>query len=225
MRIGELSAKTGVPVATIKYYVREGILAGGERTGYNRVSYGEEHVRRLRLVRALVETGSLPIAKVREILEKAGDPARDVDSALGVVARAMDRAREATEPDEADLREAYAIVERHGWKSAMPEHERVSRLAEVIGRLRLLGMDELLARADDYARAARIVAEADIEMLATQSSRDEILESMILGTVLGDAFFSAMRRLAHIEASGRRFTTSEETHGDADQDQSSRDAS
>ncbi|WP_035701980.1 MerR family transcriptional regulator [Glycomyces tenuis] len=218
MRIGELSVRTGVPVATIKYYVREGILAGGERTGYNQVSYGEEHVRRLRLVRALVETGSLPIAKVREILDKASDPERDVDSALGVVSRAMDKTREVAEPARDDLAEAYAIAERHGWKRALPQRERVKVLADVIGTLRLLGMDELIERADDYARAAQMVAETDIEMLSAQSDRDEILESMIIGTVLGDAFFSAMRRLAHIEVSGRRFKAPREARDDTDRE-------
>lgn len=200
-----------MPAATIKYYVREGLVPGGERTGYNQVDYGEEHVRRIRLVRALVETGSLPIAKVREVLEKASDPERDIDGALGVAAHVMARTSEVAEPGQDDLREAYAIAERNGWNTALLEHDRVKMLADVIGTLRLLDMEALIDRADDYARAARIVAETDIEMLASLSDRDEILETMILGTVLGDALFAAMRRLAHIEMSGRRFKAPPET--------------
>lgn len=209
MRIGELSARTGVPVATIKYYVREGLLAGGERTGYNQVAYSEGHVRRIRLVRALVEVGALPIAKVREILDKAGDPERDTDSALGVVARAMDRTREVAEPEPDDLEKARAIAERHGWKIP-PSEPRMKALADVIGTLRLLGLEALIERADDYARAAQIVAETDIELLASRADREEMLESMIVGTVLGDALFAALRRLAHTEVSGRRFTARRE---------------
>lgn len=213
MRIGELSARTGVPAATIKYYVREGLLSGGERISHNQVSYGEEHVRRLRLVRALVEIGSLPIAKVREILDKAGDPERDLDSVLGVVARAMDVTPESVDPEPDDLSEAYAIAERHGWKTAAREHRRMKALADVIGTLRLLNLEALVDRADDYAHAAAIVAATDIELLAERSDRDEVLESMIIGTVLGDALFSAMRRLAHVELSGRRFKAPGEEPG------------
>ena len=35
MRISELSSVTGVPVPTIKYYIREGLLPRGERTAAN----------------------------------------------------------------------------------------------------------------------------------------------------------------------------------------------
>ena len=58
MRIGELSKAAGVPVPTIKYYLREGLLAPGELTSPNQASYGEAHIRRLRLIRALVDLDS-----------------------------------------------------------------------------------------------------------------------------------------------------------------------
>jgi len=32
MRISQLSAESGVPIPTIKYYLREGLLPGGEAT-------------------------------------------------------------------------------------------------------------------------------------------------------------------------------------------------
>ena len=35
MRIAELSQTTGVPVPTIKYYLREGLLPSGELTSPN----------------------------------------------------------------------------------------------------------------------------------------------------------------------------------------------
>ncbi len=210
MRIGELSAKTGVPVATIKYYVREGLMAGGERTGHNQVSYGEEHVRRLRLVRAMVETGALPIAKVREVLAEIEDPRRDLDSTLGVVSRALTSHREPTEdPAAADLATALAIVRGRGWNLVRPENGQLRALADVIGRLRLLGLgdmvEETVEQDDGYARAAEKVAEADIRLLMQRGDRDEILETMIVGTVLGDALFTTLRRIAQVEISGRHF--------------------
>ncbi|MEU5156683.1 MerR family transcriptional regulator [Glycomyces sp. NPDC021274] len=206
MRIGELSARTGVPVATIKYYVREGLVGGGERTGHNQVSYGEEHVRRLRLVRSLVETGALPIAKVREVLAEVEDPRRDLDSALGVASRALFSHRAPVdEPEDADLETALAIVRRRGWNRIPQSHEYLRTLADVIGRLRLLGLADLVEHEDRYALAAEQVAEADIRLLMQRGDRDEILEAMIVGTVLGDALFTTLRRIAQVEVSGREF--------------------
>ncbi|KUP95458.1 MerR family transcriptional regulator, partial [Thermobifida cellulosilytica] len=68
MRIGELSRRSGVSVPTIKYYLREGMLPEGERTAANQVRYSESHLRRLRLIRGLIDVGGLPVPTVREVL-------------------------------------------------------------------------------------------------------------------------------------------------------------
>ncbi|PRY56216.1 MerR family transcriptional regulator [Glycomyces artemisiae] len=204
MRIGELSARTGVPAATIKYYVREGLLSGGERRGHNQVEYGEEHVRRLRLVRAMVEVGSVPIAKVREVLTEIEDPRRDLDSTLGVASRALSQHKvPAEEPAAVDVETAKAIVRGRGWNAVPLEHGYVWTLADAIGRLRELGLGDMVDMTGEYARAAEIVAEFDLALLQMRSDRDEILEAMVVGTVLGDAIFEALRRIAQVEVSSR----------------------
>jgi DNA-binding transcriptional MerR regulator len=60
--MSELSAATGAPIATIKYYLREGLLAPGERTSPNQARYDGSHVRRIRLIRALLGPGGLDVA-------------------------------------------------------------------------------------------------------------------------------------------------------------------
>src|SRR6478752_6940457 len=62
MRMKELSEVSGVPVATIKFYQRERLLPAGERTHPNQSVYGDEHLRRIRLIRALIEVGGLSVA-------------------------------------------------------------------------------------------------------------------------------------------------------------------
>ena len=52
MKISELSAQSAVSIASIKYYIREGVLAAGEPTAANQADYGEEHLDRLRLIRS-----------------------------------------------------------------------------------------------------------------------------------------------------------------------------
>jgi hypothetical protein len=133
-------------------------------------------VRRLRLVRAMVETAARALASHRAPFE---------------------------EPEEADLETARAIVRRRGWKRIPRDHEYLKTLADVIGRLRLLGLADLVEHEDRYALAAEQVAEADIHLLMQREERDEILETMIVGTVLGDALLTTLRRIAQVEISGR----------------------
>ena len=87
MKISELSAATDVPVGTIKFYLREGLLPAGERTSRTTARYGQGHVERIRLVRALTDAGGLGIDQVRRVITviDADDPPR-----LDVLATAQD---------------------------------------------------------------------------------------------------------------------------------------
>ncbi|MGN6426182.1 MAG: MerR family transcriptional regulator, partial [Leifsonia sp.] len=82
MLISELAERSGTPAATIKYYVREGLLPAGERVGGNRTLYEEEHERRLRLIRAMLEVGKLSIAAVRGVLAALDEPGAPVAHAF-----------------------------------------------------------------------------------------------------------------------------------------------
>ncbi len=116
MRINELAEQSGVPAATIKYYVREGLLPGGERTGYNQVSYGTSHLHRLRLLRALTGLGGLPVATTRAVIAAVDDRGRSPHSILGETQRAVSAtsvdevlavAESLGHPDLGDLLELY----------------------------------------------------------------------------------------------------------------------
>jgi len=67
VKISELSDQTGVSIATLKFYLREGLLRPGTLTAPNQADYGEAHVRRARLVRALREVAHLSIAQIAAI--------------------------------------------------------------------------------------------------------------------------------------------------------------
>src|SRR5438105_27350 len=89
MRIGELSRRTGVPVATIKFYTREGLLPPGERTSPNQVAYADAHVRRLKLVRAMLEVGGLSVAAARDVLAEVDATERSLHGMLGAAQTAV----------------------------------------------------------------------------------------------------------------------------------------
>jgi hypothetical protein len=59
--VSELAEQADMPVATVKYYLREGLLQPGHVTGPRRAEYDESHVRRLRILRLLREVGGVPV--------------------------------------------------------------------------------------------------------------------------------------------------------------------
>jgi DNA-binding transcriptional MerR regulator len=74
LRIGELADKAGVSVATIKFYIREGLLPPPPvKTGRTMGYYDEAYLERLLLIRKLREEHFLPIRAIRLLLEERGD--------------------------------------------------------------------------------------------------------------------------------------------------------
>lgn len=67
MAISELSSRSGMPVSTIKYYIREGILPKPFKTGETRGYYTIKHLDRLKLIEKIQKESQLPIQKIREI--------------------------------------------------------------------------------------------------------------------------------------------------------------
>src|SRR5699024_1733247 len=87
MKISELSAATDVPVGTIKYYLREGLVRPGERTSRTTARYDHSHVERIRLVRALTDAGGLGIAQIKRVIDVID---ADAPPRLDVLATAQD---------------------------------------------------------------------------------------------------------------------------------------
>lgn len=67
MRIGELSRETGVPVETIRYYEKEGLLEPPMRLQNNYRSYGDRHLARLRFI-VHCRKLDMSLEEIREIL-------------------------------------------------------------------------------------------------------------------------------------------------------------
>ncbi|MCM2390392.1 MerR family transcriptional regulator [Streptomyces albipurpureus] len=219
MRIGELSRRTGVPVPTIKYYVREGLLPAGQLTSPNQAAYGEAHERRLRLIRALLDVGGLKVAAIAEVLAAVDDPAKSIHKVLGVASDLLVPRYPAAEPDEALLaarEQVDELVTQRGWQDVHDCPAKES-LAMALATLRRVGHEDFVQVLDVYAEAAEEVARADLEAVAARSARsalDGVVESVIVGTVVGEAMFSALRHLAHVDRSSRMYGEAA-SHGQA----------
>jgi DNA-binding transcriptional MerR regulator len=108
MRIGELAARAGVSVATIKFYIREGLLRPPPvKTGRTMAYYDGPYLERLRTIRALREEHYLPLRVIRAVLAERGDaPLAPHDAAtLARVAPGVLRRLDAEHPARPSTRE------------------------------------------------------------------------------------------------------------------------
>lgn len=204
MRVAELSRRSGVPVPTIKFYLREGLLPPGERTAPNQARYGPQHLRRLRLIRALVEVGGLGVEAVRTVLA-----AVDADLPQHEVLGAAHRALSATPalPDDEAAAAALADVDRflaeRGWQVA-PDAPSRRDLARVLLALRGLGRRADAEVFAAYADAADALAARELDALADADDAAGAVERVVVGTVLFETALAALRRLAQEHHSARR---------------------
>ncbi|MFF1778761.1 MerR family transcriptional regulator [Streptomyces virginiae] len=209
MRIGELSRRTGVPVPTIKYYVREGLLPPGELSSPNQASYDDGHERRLRLIRALLEVGGLSVAAIGDVLVAIDDKEQPVHKLLGAAAqRLVPEYGDGGSHDDAEAvlaRERVArLIEARGWH-IQPGNKAADALAAALASLARVGHGSFAELLDDYADAAERVARVDLEYTARRADREGLVEAVVVGTVVGDAVFAALRRMAQVDASSRLF--------------------
>jgi DNA-binding transcriptional MerR regulator len=203
VRVAELSTATGVSVPTIKYYLREGLLPQGELTSPNQARYSDEHVRRLRLIRTLMEVGGMSVARLREVLALIDTPGQDVNDMLGATQHSITSLPEfPADPD--SVEQVDALIERRGWYVSDKQPAR-EVLAGVITRLNQLGLGWFTEVLDSYADAMETVARVDLDLTQRQQDPDAMVEVVVIGTVLGDAMMACLRRMAHEDNSWHRF--------------------
>ncbi|MET7402789.1 MerR family transcriptional regulator [Dactylosporangium sp. NPDC005572] len=205
MRIAELSQKTGVPVPTIKYYLREGLLPPGELTSPNQARYDDRHVQRLRLVRVLLDIGRLPIATIRDLLLALDQPDPDVHQVLGEALPSTLSARATSEPGivEAARVRIDEMATRRGWLVGQKAQARQAA-AEVLAAFEQVGADvaDLL---EQYADVAERIAVHDLQFVARAPDAEGKLHAAVVGSILGDSLLAALRRMAQEHESARMF--------------------
>jgi DNA-binding transcriptional MerR regulator len=70
LKMAELAEASGVSPATIKHYLREGLLPEPVKTSRNMAYYPPSFVERLRLIKQLQEERYMPLKVIREVLDQ-----------------------------------------------------------------------------------------------------------------------------------------------------------
>jgi DNA-binding transcriptional MerR regulator len=223
MRISELSRTAAVPVPTIKFYLREGLLPPGRATGRNQAQYGPVHLRRLRLIKAFTTISRLDLSTVREILGVLEDDTLPVPELYEQVARVLlgqePEPDPATQPSTVSTGSAAStasassstvdeLVDQLGWQVG-PDAPSRERLDQALGVLHQLGgacdSEFFLA----YAEAADRLAVQDLDLLPDRgegagAERTDRAAAVVRSVMLGVAF-TAMRHLAYTHHSALRY--------------------
>src|SRR6185369_10245637 len=187
MRVAELSSHSGVSIPTIKYYLREGLLPAGTATSRNQAEYGEEHVRRLRLIRALIDVGGLSVATAREVLMAADSLDVPDLHKLGAAQYALDTpsGRDVNDPAWLAARtELIALLDERGWNYE-DTSPYLDRAADAITAFRALGQDDLLMLLPDYFDVAERIGAVEVDAVIRRGDPARMVEGVVTGTILG----------------------------------------
>ena len=201
MWMSELAQRSELPVPTIKYYLREGLLHHGEAVGATRAKYDESHVRRLRLIRALTEVAGMRLEDVRRVLDAIDDDSLTWHEAIGSAHTRLPPPISADET-EAERPRVDALLARHDWELSEQSQHREA-LAGALTSLAALGHPPSDEQLDTYAEAATLIAERDLDALR-ETDRAEAVEHAVVSTLLLEPVLLILRRVAQENSSRRR---------------------
>jgi DNA-binding transcriptional MerR regulator len=180
LKISELAAAAEVPVATVRHYLREGLLPEPEKTSRNMAYYPAELVERIRLIKQLQEERFLPLKVIRELLDSGnGDPERLralIDLEDRILESALEGERERVSAKEVKRRydvpkevlDRLAELEllSSGGRGYSPSDVRI---VEAISRFRAGGYDERIGFTVydtlRYKRALEGLVKEEVEVL------------------------------------------------------------
>jgi DNA-binding transcriptional MerR regulator len=180
LKIGELAEQSGVPAATIRHYVREGLLPEPVKTSRNMAYYPPEFVDRIRLIKQLQEERFMPLKVIRDLLSSGdGDPDR-LRALVEIEDRILERALagEQERVSAAEVRRRYdvprEVLDRLAELDVLsPDRKGYSpsdvRIVEAISRFRAGGYDERIGFTVydtlRYKRALEEIAAEEVQVL------------------------------------------------------------
>lgn len=189
IKISELAERAEVPVATVRHYLREGLLPEPVRTSRNMAYYPAEFAERIRLIKQLQEDRFMPLRVIKQLLDSADgdlDGLRSLADAEDLlIAGVLGPERQRT--SRAELLERFEIPERAldrlaevGVLAPTPSGYSASevRIVEAVARFRSAGWNETTGfGARDVARLMRGLEPVIADELELLVERFAALES------------------------------------------------
>ena len=218
--MGELARASGVSAATIKHYLREGLLPEPMKTSRNMAYYPAEFVDRIRLIKQLQEERYMPLRVIKDLLEEDPDRAKALIE-LGDRLLEHALATESERVSAAEVRRRYEVpkdvLDRLAELEVLtPDKGGYSpsdvRVIEAISRFRAGGYEErigftvydTLRYKESMADLVRQEVDVLMERLAGEMDPDEAMALIEAGTQPLNDLLAAMHTKALVAELERR---------------------
>ena len=203
MQLKELSGLTGISAASIKYYLREGLLPAGETVNATRAEYSARHVDRLGLIQALRRIVGLNIDQIRGLLTMADDGAPRLALLAAVQRVVLHLDSPAAGSGDMPTPATDAVVRLRNW----PDYPSDARNAlnghlELMESLHIPVSDGLL---DTYSKAMDDVAGLDIAATTAPDSVDQLILTAAVGMHMHSQLLLKLLALAQASHAIRRY--------------------
>ena len=208
MKVSELAARAGVTIASVKYYIRIGLLHPGVAQSATRAEYDESHLDRVRLVRTLAEVGGLSIERIGKVAAALDNPPASRHELLGTAHEVL-RDRDPRPISASAQRLVDGVV-----RADLPpdtDHRSDDRspatltLDRAITVAQSSGWPVTAQTLAAWAAAMSAVAQVDVVSDLAEVSPAEALQYVVVGNVLTDPILIALRRVAQERLSSERF--------------------
>lgn len=211
VKISVLARMSGVPAATIKHYLREGLLPPPKRTSRNMAYYDVALVPRIQRIKQLQRTRFLPLEVIRDVLD-APESASPDETVSAAVARVLAHERTEDRRTRAELEQAGVPKEqltwleragvvrarREGGNDVFEGHDL--ELLRVLGAARKAGLApemlpvEILA---EYAQAVQALVRAELRLFregVVPRAGGDLAELTEAATTLSERLVIVLRR-------------------------------
>lgn len=210
-RIGELARHSGVPIATLKHYLREGLIAPAKKSGRTMSWYDPALVSRVKAIKELQQRQFLPLDVIRDALAKNA-AAPDELTAAGAIAKVLDRHTGERPPvSRADVLERGMATEREldvlaAMGLATPAANGTYQgddlaLLSTLAAARHAGITAAMlpfSIVDEYLRALRALVAAELRLfregVIAKASPDQLEQLTTTATELSERLVVLVRR-------------------------------
>jgi DNA-binding transcriptional MerR regulator len=213
LTVSELAREARVPIARIKFYLRERLLPPGNLKAEKRAFYDARHVQRLRLIHTLRQVAELGVPAIRDLCRLLdGNAKHDLSSVVLHVIDALGRRVPQKQPIPTrelarTKKELLAFLSARGMR-VRPDARALADLAHaLVGLRQVLGAEVPAQALTPYLDAMCALAEHDfaaIEPLVSDGASAGLAATF--GTVLWEPVLILLRRLAHESVASTRLS-------------------
>jgi DNA-binding transcriptional MerR regulator len=231
LRMGELASASGVSAATIKHYLREGLLPEPVKTSRNMAYYPADFVDRIRMIKQLQEERYMPLRVIKDLLEEDPERARALIE-LGDKLLEHALAGESERVSAAEVRRRYDlpqdVLDRLAELDVLtPDKQGYSptdvRIVEAISRFRAGGYEErigftvydTLRYQESMAELVKQEVDVLMERLAGEMDPDEAMALIEAGNQPLNDLLAAMHTKALVAELERRRGSSGDSGGNS----------